>query len=74
MFFFGTPCRHAATLGVQKIDNMISKYQLKKSNETILIYATVLFCGRNFRAGVFVVCVFKETQYKKIKFDIVTLS
>ena len=35
--FFWTPCRDAATLGMQRIDNMISEYQQKKSNETILI-------------------------------------
>ena len=51
---FGTPCRHAATLGGQKIDNMISACQLKKWNGTILIYQEALFCGRNFRGGVFV--------------------
>ena len=46
--FFGTLCRHAATLGVKKIHNMFSEYQLKKSNETILIYATVLFVEEIF--------------------------
>ena len=54
--FLGHPVDMQLNFGSAKNRQyMISEYHLKNSNETILIYAMVLFCGRNFRAGVFVV-------------------